>query len=175
MLNSVVMSGAEKEEAKPPKGTLRKVALPIVIVVAIVIVLLVPMVPVQVSYTEVESYERLAEYEVVEATLTQHFDLIRGIYHRETVIVKNTDKYGGTFSVELRLYDVRGLFGRKVVSNYIAPGESKAFIAEFDTELGQDVRGEYEVSPPTVIDQRLVTKYKTVYKSILEILLYGRE
>jgi hypothetical protein len=145
-----------------------------VIIFAIIIILVVPFIPVRESYSEMEPYERAATYEVVSATLTQGFDLKRGIYHTLTVVVKNTDTKGGTFTVILRLYDVNGLFGEKTVSNYIAPGSSATFKAEFDTQLGQDVRGDYELSPPIVIDQRLVTKQRTVYKSIFEILIYGR-
>jgi len=59
------------------------------------------------------------------------------------------------------------------MSSYIAAGAIETFKAEFDTYAGQDVRGKYSVSPPTVIDERIVTKYKTVYKSIIEILIYG--
>jgi hypothetical protein len=55
----------------------------------------------------------------------------------------------------------------------VAAGETKTFRAEFDTRWLQDVRGEYSVSAPTVIDQRVVTKHKTVYKSIIEVLAYG--
>lgn len=58
-------------------------------------------------------------------------------------------------------------------SGYIGAGDTETFIAEFDMSLGQDVRGEYSVSEPTVTDQRVVTKHKTVYKLIIEILIYG--
>ena len=37
----------------------------------------------------------------------------------------------------------------------------------------QDVLGKYSVSAPTVIDERVVTKYGTAYKSIIELLIYG--
>jgi hypothetical protein len=88
------------------------------------------------------------------------------------VTVKNIDAYGGTFTVTHYLYNVNGLYGTKTTSEYLAAGETKTFRAEFDTQWLQDVRGEYSVSAPTVIDQKVVTKHKTVYKSIIEILVY---
>jgi hypothetical protein len=148
---------------------------PIIGVIAVIIIavlLLAPIIPVDVAYTEVESYERLAEYEVTDAKLDEGFDFTRGVYTVVEVVVKNVDKYGGTFTVTINLYTVEGLFGTKTISNYIAPGDVATFKAEFDTALGQDVKGEYEVTAPTVIDERLVTKHKTVYKSIIELLLY---
>ena len=143
------------------------------VVIIIIIILFIPMIPVKVAYTETESYERNARYEVVSATLKRGFDLIRGDYTISEVVIKNIDKKGGTFTVTHYLYTVNGLFGTKTTSDYIAPGEIKVFRAEFDTTLGQDVRGEYSVTPPKIVDEHVVVKYKTVYKSIIEFLLYG--
>lgn len=151
----------------------KKLIMVAVVVVVIFIVLYAPIIPVDVTYNEIETYERECKYEVVSAVLKQEFDLVRGVYHASEVTIKNTDAYGGTFTVTHYLYDVNGLYGTEVTSEYLAPGETKTFRAEFDTQLGQDVRGEYTVSAPTVIDQRVVTKHKTVYKSIIEILIYG--
>lgn len=146
----------------------------VIVVAVVVVVLFIPMIPVDVTYSETEPYNRLCEYEVVSATLTEEFELLgREVYHKSTVVVKNIDSYGGTFTVKHYLYDVDGLFGTETTSGYIGAGDTETFIAEFDTSLGQDVRGEYSVSEPTVIDQRVVTKHKTVYKSIIEILIYG--
>lgn len=144
-----------------------------VAVALIVVVLFVPIIPVTVPYTEIESYEREARYEVVSATLKAGFDLARGVYHTSEVVIKNIDKYGGTFRVTHDLYDVDGLFGTKTTSGHIGAGGTETFRAEFDTALAQDVRGKYSVSAPTVIDERVVTKQKTLYKSIIEIVLYG--
>jgi hypothetical protein len=154
------------------KDTHRNLIIGIIVVVAIIIVLFIPMIPVDVAYSETEPYNRLAEYEVVSATLRESWDIPRGVYHISEVTVKNIDAYGGTFTVTHYLYDVNGLFGVETTSEYLSAGETKTFRAEFDTSLGQDVRGEYSVSAPTVIDQKVVTKHKTVYKSIIEILVY---
>ena len=151
----------------------KKLAIGIVVLIVVIAVLFIPMIPVDVAYSETEPYNRECQYEVVSATLRESWDVWRGTYHISEVTVKNIDSYGGTFKVTHYLYDVYGLYGVKETSEYLAPGETKTFRAEFDTQWLQDVRGEYSVSAPTVIDQRVVTKHKTVYKSIIEILLYG--
>jgi hypothetical protein len=145
----------------------------IVAIVVILVILLIPMMPIEQAYSETESYERKAVHEVVSATLNQEFELLgRGVYHASIIVVKNIDTKGGTFTVTHRIYDVNGLFGTQTTSNYLGAGETKTFRAEFDTNLGQDVRGEYTVTDPTIIDQRVVTKHRTVYKSIIELLIY---
>jgi len=172
--NKKVKAMPASDEVKKSKRGPRLI-LGVIVIIATVITLFIPIIPVEVTYTEVEPYERLATYEVVSATLTPGWDFERGVYHTFEVTVKNTDKYGGTFTVTFYLYDVNGLYGTETESEYIAAGATKTLKAEFDTKLGQDVRGEYSVSAPTVIDQRIVTKHKTVYKSIIEILIYGTE
>lgn len=158
-----------------PKGY-KKLIVGVIVVAVILVVLFIPIIPVEVTYSETEPYDRLAKYEVTSATLTQELELFgRGVYHRSTVVVKNIDSYGGTFTLKHYLYDVNGLFGTETTSGYIGVGNSETFTAEFDTSLGQDVRLEYSVSEPTVIDQRVVTKHKTVYKSVIELLIYGKD
>jgi hypothetical protein len=152
----------------------RKLVICIIVVVAIITVLFIPMIPVDVAYSETEPYSRLGKYEVVSATLKEELEIFgRWTYHASEVVIKNIDSYGGTFKVTHRLYDVNGLYGIKETSEYLAAGETKTFRAEFDTQWLQDVRGKYSVSAPTVIDQKVVTKHKTVYKSIIQILAYG--
>lgn len=155
------------------KGSHKGLIAGIVILAVIIAVLFIPMVPVDATYNDTEPYNRLATYQVVSATLTQEYELLgRGVYHRSTVVVKNIDSYGGTFTVDHDLYDVNGLFGSKTTNAYIAAGGTQNFVAEFDTSLGQDVRSEYSVTAPTIIDNRVVTKHKTEYKSIIELMFY---
>jgi hypothetical protein len=155
------------------KPDYKKPLVGIIVIVVVLVILFIPMIPVDATYNDTEPYNRLATYEVVSATLTQEFELLgRGVYHRSTVVVKNIDSYGGTFTVNHYLYDVNGLFGNKITSGYIGAGNTQNFVAEFDTSLGQDMRAEYSVSAPTVIDQRVVIKHKTVYKSIVELLVH---
>jgi hypothetical protein len=164
------MEPRKNEEVKKKKD--HKKLIIGVVAIAVVIVLFVPMIPVDVAYTEAEPYNRLAKYEA-SSTLRESWDIIRGTYHISEVTIKNIDAYGGTFTVTHRLYDVNGLYDTKTTSEYLAAGQTKTFRAEFDTRWLQNVRGEYAVSAPTVIDQQVATKHKTVYKSIIEILAYG--
>jgi len=136
----------------------------IIVVAVIITVLFIPMIPVKEAYSETEEYEREAKHEVVLATLKANASM---------VVVKNIDAYGGTFTVTHYLYDVNGLCGTKTTGEYLSAGQNKTFRAEFDTQGLQDVRGGYSASAPTVIDRRVVTEYRIVYKSLIELLIYG--
>jgi hypothetical protein len=144
----------------------------IVVLVVIVVILVIPIIPVDATYNETEPYNRLATYDVVSATLTEGWDFSRGTYHTSTIVVRNTDSYGGTFSVTHRLYDVNGLYDIETTTAFVGSGQQYSFSTQFDTQWLQDVRGEYSVSAPTVIDNRVVTKHKTVYKSIIEVVFF---
>lgn len=150
----------------------KRLLIGIVAVVVAVAILFIPMIPTVEAYTVTEPYDRLATYQVTSATLTEEFELFgKGIYHRSSIVVKNTDKFGGAFTVTHYVYDVNGLLATKTTSDYMAAGGTKTFIADFDTKWLQDIRGEYSVAAPNVVDQKVVAKQKTVYKSTLEILL----
>ena len=147
------------------------------------------------AYTEMEPYEREATYVVDDWDLRQKLGFL-DVYVQSDVELRNTDKYGGTFKVVHKLYDIDGLFGTVEDSFYLDAGESYTSTATFDTKWGQDTKGSYSVVAPTIIDQRLVTKtrtvtdqrlvtktrtvtdyrlvtkYRTVYKSIIQLLLY---
>ena len=144
----------------------------IIILTVVLVILFIPMIPVDATYNATEPYNRLATYQVGSATTSQGFDLTRGVYTTVTVDVTNTDSYGGTFAVKLDLYTIDGLFGTQTPSAYVGPGGSHSFAAQFDTAMGQDVRGEYTVTAPTVIDNHVVIKHRTDYKSIVELLFY---
>lgn len=168
----------------------------IAVVAVVAVVLFIPMMPVEEAYadteyydhveeyTELESFERECKWEQVSSALKEEYELLgRGFYCDYTVTLKNTDNYGGTFSIDFRLYDINGVYGTRTDSEYIGAGQTQTFRAEFDTAMGQDVRGEHTIDVPTVIDERIVTKqrtvideqvvtkYKTVYKSIIEIMV----
>jgi hypothetical protein len=145
------------------------------ITIMVVIILFIPMIPIEVTYQEVEPYEREAKYQIIDASLSKGWDFIRGDYTIFEVVIKNIDKFGGTFIVTHYLYTIDGLFGKKTISEYIGPGETTTFRTEFDTKFGVDVRGKYQVTPPIVVDKRVVTKHRTVYKSIIELILYGSQ
>ena len=150
----------------------KKLIAVVIVVAVIVIVLCVPMIPVEVAYTEIEPYERSATYVVDDYNLVEKLGWF-DVYVQSDVTVRNTDKYGGTFLVVHKLYDVYGLFGTVTDSFYLGAGASYTSTATFDTSWGQDTAGNYDVTPPTVTDTHLVEKTKIIYKSLIVILLYG--
>lgn len=151
------------EEAKPMGY--KKLILGTIIVAAIIItILFIPMIPTKEACSETEEYEREAKYEVVSVTLKGNASI---------VVVKNIDAYGGTFTVTHYLYAADATHGTKTTGEYLAAGQNKTFRAEFDTQGLQDIYSGYSVSAPTVIDKRVVTRHRTVYKSIIELLIYG--
>jgi len=145
----------------------KKLIIGIIVLAVIITILFIPMIPVKEAYSQTEEYEREAKYEVVSVTFKEEDD-----HHVSTAVVKNIDSYGGTFSVTHYLYDATGLKETKTMGEYLQAGQNKTLTAEFDTRGLQDVSGGYSVSSPTVIDRRVVTKSKTVYKSIIELLIY---
>jgi len=145
-------------------------------------------------YEVEEEYWRDCRYNVVSAVLSEHWDFERGTYWRADVTIQNTDTKGATFSVHSWFYDnphcyEEDLIGEKTGTKYIAAGQEGIVRTEFDWFWGEEVYSKYLVHTPrvkdtrtvtkyrTVVKQRLVTKYRTeyetVYKSIIEILIYG--
>ncbi len=144
----------------------------VVVVIVVVAILFIPMIPVEESYSETEPYNRLAMYEVTSANLNENFEWFgKWVYQRSTIVVKNTDSFGGTFTVKHYIYDVNGLLATKTSDEYIGAGNTVTSTADFDTQWLQDVRGEYSITAPTIIDQRVVTKQRTVYRSPIDILI----
>ena len=152
------------------KANYKPLIIGVAVIAVIAVVLVVPIIPVEVTYSETEPYEREATYVVDDWDLQEKLGFF-DVYVQSDVTVRNIDEYGGTFVVVHDLYDVYGLFDSVEDSFYLAAGESHTSTATFDTTWGQDTVGEYHVTPPTVIDTRLVEKTKTVYKSIIGLLL----
>jgi len=143
------------------------------VAVLVIAILFIPMIPLREAYSETEEYERTANYEVVSVVFREMTGLPDDrVYHLSLVIVKNIDAQGGTFMATHYLYDANGLRETRTTGEYISAGQNKTFRAEFDTQGLQDVSGGYSVSPPVFIDRRVVTRAKTVYKSIIELLIY---
>ena len=161
----------------PPPKTVKIpkwVIISVVVIAVVIVIMFIPMIPVEETYSETEPYNRLATYQVTSATLNENFEWFgKWVYHRSTVVVKNTDSYGGTFTIKHYIYDVNGLLATRTLDEYIGAGNTVTSNADFDTQWLQDVRGEYSVTAPTVIDERIVTKTRTVYKSPIQILIYG--
>lgn len=145
----------------------------IIIVAIILAVLFIPMIPTSEAYNVTEPYERKATYVVDDWDLTEKWSLSIGFYVQSDVIVRNTDNDGGTFKVVHKLNDIHGLFGTETDSFYLSAGASHTSTATFDTTMGQDTLGTYSVTAPTITDEQIVTKHRTVYKSIIALLIYG--
>jgi len=145
----------------------------VIVVAVILIVLLVPMIPTSEAYNVTEPYERKCTYVVDDWDLVEKWSLSIGFYVQSDVTVRNTDESGGTFKVVHRLDDINGLFGTETDSFYLGAGASHKSTATFDTSMGQDTKGAYSVTAPTITDEQVVTKHRTVYKSIIELLIYG--
>ena len=154
------------------KGIGKKIIVGVIVVVAIAVVMFIPMIPIEEAYSETEPYERDCTYVVDDWDLTEEWSLSLGFYVQSDVTVRNTDQYGGTFQVVHKLNDIHGLFGTVTDSFSLGAGGSHTSTATFDTRMGQDTLGTYSVTAPIVIDEQLVTKYRTVYKSIVELLIY---
>jgi len=151
----------------------KKLIIGIIVVAVILAVLLIPMIPTSEAYNVTEPYERKATYVVDDWDLTEKWSFSIGFYVQSDVTVRNTDKYGGTFKVVHKLDDIHGLFGTVTDSFQLGAGASYTSTATFDTRMGQDTLGTYSVTSPTVTDERVITKHKTVYKSIIGLLIYG--
>jgi len=174
----------------------KKIIAAVLVVAVIVMALFMPIIPIEETYadieyfdrvedyTELESFARLCRYEEVSSDLTEEFEILgRGFYHVYTIALKNTDNYGATFSIEFRLIYVNGMYETQTVSEYVGFARTQTFRAEFDTEMGQNVRGETKISVPTIMDERIVTKqrmvtdqkvvtkYRTAHKSMIDIIL----
>lgn len=155
------------------KGIGKKLVIGIVMVAVILAILLIPMIPVSEAYDVTEPYERKATYVVDDWDLVEKWSLSIGFYVQSDVTVRNTDQHGGTFKVVHRLEDVYGLFGTVTDSFQLGASASYTSTATFDTRMGQDTLGTYSVTAPTIIDEQIVTKHRTVYKSIIELLIYS--
>lgn len=151
----------------------KKLIIGIVVVVVILAILFIPMIPTSEAYNVTEPYERNATYVVDDWDLEEKWSLSIGFYVQSDVTVRNTDKSGGTFKVVHKLYDINGLFGTVTDSFFLGAGQSHTSTATFDTRWGQDTQRTYSVTAPTITDEQIVTKHRTVYKSIIELLIYG--
>lgn len=143
-----------------------------IVVAVILVILFIPMIPTSEAYNVTEPYERKATYVVDNRNLQEKLGFF-DVYVQSDVTVRNTDKSGGTFQVVHKLYDINGLFGTETDSFYLGAGASYTSTISFDTRWGQDTQGTYSVTAPTITDEQIVTKHRTIYKSIIELLIYG--
>lgn len=140
-------------------------------IIVSIILLLAPIIPVEETYFEEEPYGRQATYSVVNWDLSEKWGFF-DVWVESIVTLRNIDTVGGTFTITHNLYDIDGLFGSVRDTNYIGPGQTYVSFAKFDTKLGQDTRGQYSITAPSIIDTRLVEKSNTVYRSLISFILH---
>jgi hypothetical protein len=154
------------------KGSYKKLIIGVIVVAVILVVLFIPMIPTSEAYNVSEPYERDCTYIVDDWDLVEKWSLSIGFYVQSDVTIRNSDKDGGTFKVVHKLDDIHGLFGTVTDSFFLGAGASHKSTATFDTRMGQDTLGTYSVTAPTITDEQIVTKHRTVYKSIIGLLIY---
>jgi len=134
------------------------------------------------TYYETEPYQEqvLMQYQIIDPTdLTRHWNITLGYYDVGRVTVRNTDTEGGSFAVTYKFRNVYGVAKQETKSYFIGSGASYTFEFVYDSEMGEDVTGEYSISEPyktvtryhQVPKQRTVLKTRTVNKTLFQRLL----
>lgn len=115
------------------------------------------------QYTEQEAYRYEFKYDVISSELKDGMEGFLNHVTRGIVNVRNLEDKTGSFTVE---YTFTTLDGSEKGSNteYIMSGETKEFIATYDSKLTQDVKGSYRVISPSETRYRTVTKTRQVEK-----------
>jgi hypothetical protein len=153
------------------KAHYKELIIGVVVIVLILAILFVPLIPARETYNETEPFSRKATFEVVSATFTQEYGPGGGGIGNSTVTIKNTDSYGGIFSVTHFCVDAYGV-RNETTEAYIAAGGTHTFTVEFDTPPYPSVAtGDHSVTQPTVIDQRVAPAGGVVYKSLVDFLI----
>lgn len=178
-------------EVEGPKraSTNKVIVIAVIGIVVVLVMFFTPFVPMEETYlqsymdTEWESqeYERYAKYEVPRHEAVMRFGIPQGFYYDIYVKVRNIDVEGGTFSAEIKVWDISKTICNKEKSNYIAPGDSYQFAFYCDVEFNRDYDWSWDVDAPTIIDTHLVVvdvqkqreAERTVYKSVYQILTGG--
>lgn len=157
-------------------------------VVLILALMLVPFVPVSATAPVEQATpplredgnlrERQVTFVIVDARIERGLSITKGDFAKSIVVLKNTDDISGLFTVSHTLRDINGPLGTKYSGQQLSPGETADFEAEFDTYLGQDVRAEYAVIPPTTfvsksyqtIEEKITATNATKFVSLFELL-----
>lgn len=159
----------------PEKGTsqIKIIVVAVIAIVVILAVLFVPFVPAKETYSEVEQYSKPAGYSVDRDEWDSGWSISKGCYCNIYIKVRNTDVRGGTFDVSVEIQDILTVVYSNSKSQYIGPGESYQFRFYYNTHCDTDYVWSYDVDPPSIIDERVVEKERTVYKSVVQLLTGG--
>jgi len=147
-----------------------------IIVIAVVVVLFLPIIPVETSYEVEEKREVRVNYkydhyyrEILAKILPPDWEL------EYVCTIENVDAVGGTFTVKVTFFD-RGIAACTASDiKYIGPGQKTTFYLRssglaYSTDWGTRYTVESNITPPTKIETHIVTKYKTKYVSLFQLL-----
>lgn len=118
---------------------------------------------VQEPYTIQVPYEYTYKYSVNDATFERLWNFELGDYIKGTVIISNAEDVGGTFTVNFYYKTVDGTT-TKSDSEFIQSHSSATLTTIFDSQLGQDVRGSYDVNPAKETKYKEEIQYRTIQK-----------
>lgn len=134
----------------------------------------VPLVSTTETYYETEPYTEQVriQYQDVDSTLTDSWNITLGFYHIGNVTIRNVDTEVGTFIVNFKFYNVHGLAKEDSDQYPIASGDEHTFEFIYDSEMGEDVTANYSVQAPykSVTSYREVQKQRTVRKTLFEFI-----
>ncbi len=119
---------------------------------------------IQEPYTEQEAYQEPLSYSIISSTITEDWNTQLGFFQRYKVIVSNGDDAGGSFVVNYALSTSNHGTLMDSKTAYINAHSTETFEAIFNTDMGEQVSGTHQVTPPTKTAYRTVTKYRIVQK-----------
>ena len=164
----------------------KKAIVIVAVSVTTLVILFAPIIPIDETFTEIETYNRPLRYGVISSKDREIWNTregygflpIGGITHTSVVVIENRDEHGGTFKVSHCWEDEFGAYSKKEFSSeqYLALGEvgnfNASFIEAWKSGCNYEFSG-YKISAPSIQDERMVTKHKTHHKSIIEIISVG--
>ena len=159
--------------ARVSNNGIQKPIATVIIIAAILGILFIPMVPSNITYNEVESYERPAEYRVVSVEATR--GLSSGSVTAK-ITLENVDKEDGIFTPLFDLYIANQYKETKEVKVLVRSGQREDCHVTFGTRVSfwdwpNNSSWQYRVQPPTVIDQEVVKRDRIVYKPLAQVLV----
>ena len=156
----------------------KKAIVIVAVSVSTLVILFAPIIPIDETFTEIETYNRSLKYKVISAKIDDHCGFEECVHVWE-VILQNIDVEGGNFRVAYKYKEswrpyTNPRWVTRTENQYLAPGETSAFRWEYRHKTYEPVVPRsslhYEITAPTVTDTRAVTKHKTHYRSIIGIL-----
>ena len=72
------------------------------ILIVVIDATLIPILPVEEGYVEIEGYDRPADYSILSSELNASSDTARGAFTIFEMVIENSDVVDGVFQVELR-------------------------------------------------------------------------